>query len=261
MSDSGTATQDNSLLTNLKNKIAFNLHKATYDPEANKFVTEQQAKTQEEKSEKQAQTTEEKKEQSGDPNTFSAKRLASKVKNQTVTILKSIFYPFLALMLAMIVTNEMIIYSVPVRIIFFIFTFFICFFLHYVGILLGIYYLFKGGYSYWLNNMTDMPKKDIMPTIFALLPITTYKPLSKLGRIFMYPFTYPKTENGAEKLSEIMKNYWQDLQVSFPGIDKVKNMPIFVEGIKKAQDELMHLHDIKQNNVQQVSELNQTKPV
>ena len=44
--------------------------------------------------------------------------------------------------------------------------------------------------------MTDRPKKDIMPTIFSLLPITLHKATSPLGAFFLYPFSYPKTEKG-----------------------------------------------------------------
>ena len=64
--------------------------------------------------------------------------------------------------------------------------------------------------------MTTAPKKNIMPIIYALLPISTYKPTSTLGAIFMYPFTYPKTETGANELPGIMDNYFEDLLKSFP---------------------------------------------
>jgi hypothetical protein len=166
------------------------------------------------------------------------------VGNQTLDILKKIFFPFLALMLAMIVTNELIIYAVPIRIIFFIFTLAICIFSQMAAISLSLYYILKGSYSYYVNNMTDRPKKNIMPTIFALLPITTYKPMSSFSSFFMYPFTYPKTENAALKLPEVMKGYWQSLVESFKDFDKIKNLPLFVEDIKNIQYDLSHLHNL-----------------
>ena len=46
-----------------------------------------------------------------------------------------------------------------------------------------------------------------------------------------------------------MKNYFEDLQNSFPGLDKVKNLPIFADGIKELQHQLDHLHDIRQATV------------
>ena len=92
--------------------------------------------------------------------------------------------------------------------------------------------------------MTDRPKKNIMPTIFALLPITTYKPMSSFSSFFMYPFTYPKTEKAALKLPEVMKGYWESLVESFKDFDKIKNLPLFVEDIKNIQYDLSHLHDL-----------------
>jgi hypothetical protein len=242
--DAPDTTDSGSLFGNLKNKVAYNLHKATYDPNANKFAEKQkkvadEAKQQKDTNAADSTDTADK----GDPNKFSAKRLATKVGNQTLDILKKIFIPFLSLMLSMIVANEMIVYSAPIRIIFFIFTFLICYFANTLGIILALFYLLKGGYSYYVNNMTNRPKRDIMPTIFALLPISTYKPLSSLGAFFLYPFTYPKTEKGAIKLPEIMKNYFEDLKKSFISLDDVKNLPLFVERLKTIQEELTHLHD------------------
>lgn len=232
-----------SLFSNLTNKLKYNLHKAVYDPNANKFIEEQAKK----KNDSTNTTTTDTNADGGtpsDPNKFSAKRLAKKVANQTLDILKKIFFPFLALMLAMIVTNELIIYAVPIRIIFFIFTLAICIFSQMAAISLSLYYIFKGSYSYYVNNMTDRPKKNIMPTIFALLPITTSKPMSSFSSFFMYPFTYPKTENAALKLPEVMKEYWQSLVESFKDFDKIKNLPLFVEDIKNIQYDLSHLHNL-----------------
>ena len=144
----------------------------------------------------------------------------------------------------MFILSIYLLYEVPIRIVFFIFTLVICIFSQTTAIVLSIYYIFKGAYSYYVNNMTDRPKKDIMPTIFALLPITTYKPLSSFSAFFMYPFTYPKTEKAAAKLPEVMKGYWESLVESFKDFDKIKNLPLFVEDIKNIQYDLTHLHDL-----------------
>jgi hypothetical protein len=93
--------------------------------------------------------------------------------------------------------------------------------------------------------MTDRPKQEIMPTIYALLPITTYKASSSLGSLLLYPFTYPKTEIAVEQLPETMKQYWANLQNSFTDLDKVKNLPIFVDNIKQIQKKLSELHNPK----------------
>lgn len=248
MSDNTDTTQDiddNSLWTNLTNKIKYKVHKAAYDPNANKFAqkeAEKEKEKKEEKKEEKAKTTDT---DNGDPNKFSIKRVVKRIGTQTSSIIQKCIIPFIALMLAMIVTNDMIIYSVPIRIIFFIFTLLICIFVPPMLGLLSIFYILKGGYSYYVNHMTDRPKQEIMPTIYALLPITTYKPSSSLGSFIMYPFTYPKTELGAEQLPKTMKHYWQDLLESFKDLDKVKNLPIFAKGLHQIQKDLSELHEPK----------------
>jgi hypothetical protein len=252
MSDENIATNDNSFYTNLKNKLNYQLNKLAYDPEANKYV-ETKVKQNDVKKDKEDVKNDEKKKgdsnttdnKSDDPNKFSSKRLIKKVGNQFTETVKKYFLPFVALMLAMIVTNDMIVYSAPIRIIFFIYTLLMCIYLPFYAILLSGFYLLKGGYSYYSNHMTDKPKKDYMPTIFALFPVTTYQPSSAFGKFFLYPFTYPKNEINAQQLPKIMTNYFEDLKNSFPGLDKVKNLPIFADGIKELKHQLDHLHDIK----------------
>ncbi len=98
-----------------------------------------------------------------------------------------------------------------------------------------------------------------MPTIFALLPITTYKPMSSFMGFIMYPFTYPKTEQAAIKLPEIMKQYWEDLQGSFKYLDKIQNLPVFSEDLKKIKADLDNLHKIKANNTSNIETNNESK--
>ena len=261
MSDDSGAGQDNSFFGNLKNKLRYNLHQAVYDPNANQFADErkeQVQKAEEQKKEAAAAATDK---ETGDPNKFSGSRLAKKIGNQAWGAIQKGFPAFLALMLAMIVTNDLIVYSAPIRIIFFIFTFAICYYAQAAGLLLGFFYLLKGGYSYYYNNMTDRPKREIMPTIFALAPITTYKPMSSLAGFFMYPFTYPKTEISAQRLPVIMKQYWGDLQESFKDLDSVKNLPIFADALKQIQKDLasMHNQDIPVANIQTNANQNSKK--
>ncbi len=249
MSDNTNTDTDNiddtSLLTNLKNKLTYKLHNAAYDPNANKFALEQAKKKKEEEEKKKQDKTDDTTTDNTDPNKFSFKRIVKRTGNQALTIIKRGFLPFMAVMLAMIVANEAIIYSVPIRIIFFIFTFLISLSVPPLGILLGIFYIFKGGYSYYYNHMTDRPKREIMPTIYALLPISTYKPASSFGSFFLYPFTYPKTETAFEQLPKTMRQYWEDLKNSFADFDKIKNLPLFVDDIKQIQKDLSELHNPK----------------
>jgi hypothetical protein len=246
-------TLTDSIFTNLKNKIIYNVKNAVTDPKANEYAQQQQElltqKKKEEEEKKQEKENEEATEKQAQLNKFSGTRLIKKIGNQTVNILQKVFVPFVGLMLAMIVANEMIVYSAPIRIIFFLFTLGICILIPFYALLLAVFYLLKGGYSYYLNNMTDSPKRIIMPYIFTLLPITTYKPLSKFSAFFLYPFTYPKTGIAEEKLDEITKQYQQDLQSSFIDFEKFRVLPIFSEEIKKAYDSIQLINKVVNSDV------------
>jgi hypothetical protein len=235
-------TGSTSILTNLQNKLTYNILNAVTDPKANEYAKQQQDIADKKKQEEENKKKEEATEKEGDPNKFSTTRLLKKVTSQTSFILRQVFNPFVALMLAMIVANEMIVYSAPIRVIFFIFTFIICLFLPFYTIILAIFYILKGSYSYYVNNMTDRPNRNIMPTIFALLPITTFKPQSSFGAFFMYPFTYPKTELAEQKLPEIMNDYWLQLISSFKNFDKFKLLSPFSQDIQKAERSLRLIH-------------------
>jgi hypothetical protein len=262
-------SSDGSFLSDLKNKLIYKAHLSVYDPKANDYAQQQAERAAEEKREKEQSATDntsksifsigskpkkntdtnandatDNQQDTGDPNKFSALRFAKTTGSQVKNILLQVFFPFLSLMLAMIVANEMIVYSPPIRLIFFIFVFHLCYYTKFVAIILGIFYLFKGGYSYYYNNMTSKPKKDIMPTIFALLPMTTYKPLSSFAGFFMYPFTYPKTEKGVQKLPEIMKNYYDSLVESFDNFDAVKSLPTFAKDIQQIKNDFAKMHSI-----------------
>jgi len=246
---------DESIFTKAKNLVSYKINNAVSDPEADKFAVE--------KAKKQKKKEKEKEKEIGakinttvdtiksNPNQFNAKRFFKNILDQTINILKMVFFPFVALMLAMIVANEMIVYTVPIRIIFFIFTFLVCFFMPPLCIILGLFYLLKGAYSYYINNMTDIKEKlKIMPTIYALLPITTYTPESSFGKFFYYPFRYPKSDISGANLPKIMDTYWKELKESFKDLDQVtsSNSSIFSDQLKKLEIKLKKLHDPTQIN-------------
>ena len=233
--------QNNSLWANLTNKIKYKLFKATYDPDANTYADEKAKKTKkaDEKEDEKDKIKHDTTVNTTDPNKFSVTRLAKKTISKVFSTLLWGLFIFLPVILAMIVTNELIVYSVPIRIIFFIFIFVICFFIPPISAILGIFYVFKGGYSYYVNNMTNRPKEEIMPTIYALLPIRVRE---TIDRGFFDIFTYPKTVTDAEQLPKTMKKYMDDLQASFKDFDTVKNLPIFVENLKTIQTNLSKLN-------------------
>jgi hypothetical protein len=260
MSDT-TTQQDNSggngsFFSNLVNTVKYKAHQAVYDPNAEEFAKKQSQQTPPPVPPAADDTNKTDSTDGGDSNTVSPARIIKKVGSQTLNILKQIFIPFTALMLAMIVANEMIIYSVPIRIIFFIFVFLLCFFIPFYAIIIAIFYIFKGGYSYYINNMTNKPKQRIMPTIFSLLPITTYQPTSSLAAFLMYPFTYPKTDLGKQELPEIMNDYWEDLKKSFKSFETIKGLPIFADNIKAIKESFDKMTTIKQPTTNQSNTVN-----
>ncbi len=191
----------------------------------------------------------------GDPNTLSISRIFKKIWIIIKLIFEFCFYPFIGLMVAMLVANEMIVYPVPIRIGFFIFTFIICMMVKGIAILIGGYYLCKAGYDYYVNNMSERSKQRIMPIIFSLLPVTTYKPTNPLLNLLLYPFTYPKSENDKNELNEIMNDYYKSLESSFPYLNKIRNQPIFTKGLERIKDKLDHLHDISKQNINSITNI------
>ena len=247
-------TGDESIFTKFTNLVSYKINNAVSDPNAEKYAAEI-AKNKEEKEKKEKE-----KELASQINTtvdiitadttkFNIKRLLNKILDQTINFLKKAFFPFIALMLAMIVANEMIVYTAPVRIIFFIFTFLVCFFAPSLCTILGVFYILKGAYSYYINNMTDIKEKlKIMPTIYALLPITTYAPESSLGKFFYYPFRYPKSVKSETELPKIMDTYLKSLIESFKDFESVKNEPLFSNQLTQLKGKFEKLHEKTQIN-------------
>ena len=245
-------TGDESIFTKIKNLAAYKINNAVSDPNAEKYAIEI-AKKKKEKEEKEkklaAQINITANIIKASPNQFNLKRFLNKILDETTKFFKIVFFQFVALMLSMIIANEMIVYSVPVRIIFFIFTFIVCFLTPPLCIILALFYILKGAYSYYINNMTGktpIEKMKIMPTIFTLLPITMYKPESSFLKFFYYPFTYPKSDISAAELPKIMDKYWKELNESFKDLDQIvsNNPSIFSDQLKNLENKLLKkLHD------------------
>jgi hypothetical protein len=245
--------QERGFLKKLWNKLYYEAEKFVDDPKANELadrLEKKEPKKDEEKKVVENLDTEnttggDTGGNTGDPDKFDAKRLLGKVWDVLRKGVTMLFVPILCIALASLVANDLIVYAPPVRILFFVFTFGVCYFSSFYLILLTFIFLLRTGYSYYVNNMTDGPKRDIMPTMFGILPITTYQPVSALGSFFLFPFRYQKTEEGTIKLKEIMDNYWNDLLQSFPGLNEIDKMPYVVKNLKEAKEKLDHMHDVK----------------
>ena len=173
-------------------------------------------------------------------------RVLQKTLHYTKQALRYAFYPFLVALLASLVANEMIIYPAPVRLIFFIFTFFLCFFIPPVLILISVFYLCKWGFNYYVNVMSDGPKRLIMPTLFAFLPLTTKKYENSLINVLARPFQYGEewSVTDGKELEQRMELYQNALNDAFPYLESIKNTEPFDSQLKKIETRFHDLHRI-----------------
>lgn len=256
MSDTDNDTENTSFLGNLKNTVKYKVHKAVYNPDANKFAENQKIIDDKKKKEddQKKQLEQDKKENATDTTDLSVGLVLKHTLTQMKSLAVKIVIPFIALLIAMFVTNDMIVFPKPVRLIIFIVVFIFCTILPFYAGIFVIYYLLKIIYAWYKRNVADkneLIKHEYMPTIFTLLPITTSMPCSAFGRFFYYPFNYPKYdkeeyENGG-KLKEIMDSYLINLKESFTDFDKYKSNPLFIKLLDKIQDNFktMHIKEVR----------------
>jgi hypothetical protein len=157
-------------------------------------------------------------------------------------ILRALIY----IMMASCVANDMIIYPTIIRGIFFVGTLIITTTNAAYATMIGLYYGSKYGWDYYNESLsTDKikPPKSF-PTIFAVCPLTTTYYDSKIKRFFLWPFIYQNANNTKErkdennKLIELMKGYWNDLNNSFDYLDKIKEEPHIAELYKRNKENL-----------------------
>lgn len=261
----GGHRMSDSLVTKLKNKITYRVKTAVQDlvddPEANAYAKEQAEKADKVepldtdipttagdlKGDAAAKAAELKNAIPRDK--FSMKRIFNQIWEYIKYIYDIAMYPLLVIILAMLVSNEMIMYAAPIRAIFFIFVIILCIKFSFPAGVLTTYYLGKAGYSYYINNLSDGPKQRIMPRVFAILPILMNKERPWYTRYLLYPFTYPKTEKKAGYLKEIMDTYLQSLKDSFPFAEKILkegSVEGFQEKFDKVKEYLDTMHDLSE---------------
>lgn len=158
-------------------------------------------------------------------------------------IIEVSFFPFLSLIMASLIANEMIVYPAPIRFAFFLFTFLMCLSADFIVIMISLFYLLKYGFHYYVNEMSGGPKRIIMPTLFAMLPLTTKTYENRFINWLATPFQYGETwsEHDADELKERMELYDTALKESFPYVEALKSQDPFegqLEKIVKAFEEL-----------------------
>jgi hypothetical protein len=189
-----------------------------------------------------------------DPDSFSFSRILDMVWYY----IKKFIYPLLCVLMASFIANEMIMYAPIIRFAFFTFFLLVC--LSSTGILSSMcaYYLLKLLYGIYVNKMTDRPKIKLLPTVYSMLPLMVDRPLLPIAALFLYPFTYPKTQVDEKALLETMALYQKDLDRSYPAV----SADVMPDKVEKAKEYLKHMHDTPKQTEQKgyIEELNKIVP-
>ena len=189
-----------------------------------------------------------------DPDSFSFSRILDKIWYY----IQKFVYPLLCVVMASFIANEMIMYAPIIRFAFFVFFLLVC--LSSTGILSSMcaYYLLKFLYGVYVNKMTDRPKIKLLPTVYSMLPLIVDRPLLPIAALFLYPFTYPKTQVDEKALLETMVLYQKDLDRSYPAVSN----DVMPDKVEKAKEYLKHMHDTPKQTEQKgyIEELNKIVP-
>jgi hypothetical protein len=171
-------------------------------------------------------------------------RVIQKMIRYIKRFLEIAFFPFLSFLMASFIANEMIIYPAPIRLAFFLFTFLLCLSSTFIVVLLCLFYLCKWGYHYYVNEMSGGPKRIIMPTLFAFLPLTTKTYSNRLINWLATPFQYGEkwSKKDGEELKQRMELYETALKESFPYVEALKNQDPFEEQLQKIAKVFEELH-------------------
>ena len=247
-----------SLLDKLKNKALYKVETLINDPEANRFAAEKAEKEKEERDRAEKEKQEKAKnataspppvkealEQPEEPESSSAVvRIAKKTFGYIKQILEVAFFPFLSILFASFIANEMIIYPAPIRLCFFVFTLVLCFFSKTIIAILSLFYLCKWGFHYYVNEMSDGPKRLIMPTLFAILPLTTNEYPNRFKNFFAKPFQYGErwSRRDARELDTRMEMYQESLKEAFPFVEAIKTQEPYQEQLQKISKKFSELH-------------------
>ena len=177
-------------------------------------------------------------------------RILSELYEYFLLFVKYVLYPLLCIYLSSLVANDLIVYPVGVRAVFFVLILFLCASFVHVTIGMSLFYTGRKLYEKYLNRERDdkpNPPIKLMPKIFAMLPISTKTSDSSFYNFFMYPFRYLKGEKAEVEntfLQELMKKYTDSLNESFPYYEKVKGDTMFVSRKEELDKEIAEMHTI-----------------
>lgn len=259
-----------SFFTKLKNKARYQMEKWVNDPEANAFVSRMSQVDAKEAeatnaTEKEKEPIKEAMEDAPVEETSNSPvvRVLQKMLYYAKWFFSIAFFPIIALFLSSLVANEMIIYPAPIRLIFFIFTLVLCFLSRILLVIIGMFYLGKWAFHYYVNNMTDGPKRLIAPSLFAFLPLTTRTSSNPFFNALLKPFQYGEqwSVKDGEELKTRMEMYQTSLTDAFPYIETLQTTEPFQSQLKKITTSFEELHRAFQPVLQGKEQEEQKKPL
>lgn len=240
-------------LKRLQNKITYYVYKTVNDDAANEYAKKKQDVSNDEKEVKEVKenynSTLPVLKQPTD-NGIDIDRILSELYEYFLLFVKYVLYPLLCIYLSSLVANDLIVYPVGVRVVFFVLILFLCASFVHVTIGMSLFYTGRKLYEKYLNRERDdkpNPPIKLMPKIFAMLPISTKTSDSSFYNFFMYPFRYLKDVNSEKEntfLKELMKKYTDSLNESFPYYEKVKGDTMFVSRKEELDKEIAEMHTI-----------------
>ena len=240
-------------LKRLQNKITYYVYKTVNDDAANEYAKKKQDASNDEKEVKEVKenynSTLPVLKQPTD-NGIDIDRILSELYEYFLLFVKYVLYPLLCIYLSSLVANDLIVYPVGVRAVFFVLILFLCASFVHVTIGMSLFYTGRKLYEKYLNRERDdkpNPPIKLMPKIFAMLPISTKTSDSSFYNFFMYPFRYLKDVNSEKEntfLKELMKKYTDSLNESFPYYQKVKGDTMFVSRKEELDKEIAEMHTI-----------------
>ena len=239
-------------LKRLQNKITYYVYKTVNDDDANEYAEKKkqdEVKIEENKVKENYNSTLPVLKQPTDSG-IDIDRILTELYEYFLLFVKYVLYPLLCLYLSSLVANDLIVYPVGVRAVFFVLILFLCASFVHVTIGMSAFYTGRKLYEKYLNRERDdkpNPPIKLMPKIFAMLPISTTTSDSSFYNFFMYPFRYLKDVNTEKEntfLQELMKKYKDSLNESFPYYEKVKSDSMFVARKEELDKEIAEMHKI-----------------
>ena len=241
-------------LKRLQNKITYYVYKTVNDDDANEYAKKQQEI-------KEVKVKEVKEDYDSAPPSIAAlkqttdngidiDRILTELYDYFLLFCRYVLYPLLCIYLSSLVANDLIVYPIGVRVVFFVLILFLCASFVHVTIGISLFYTSRKLYEKYLNRERDdkpNPPIKLMPKIFAMLPISTKTSESSFYNFFMYPFRYLKGQSAEKEnvfLQELMKKYTDSLNESFPYYEKVKGDSMFVSRKEELDKEIKEMHVI-----------------